>query len=713
LVYDNKMWVMGGRITGDTTKNDVWYSTDGITWTQATAAADWSARAYFGGTVYDNKMWVMGGWTASNTQKNDVWYSTDGATWTQATAAAAWSARHAPSVLTYNNKMWVIGGASESGCGSKSGCVQTYNNSVYYSTDGATWTQATAAANWTARANHTSVVYNNKMWVLGGRAGLAKNDVWYSNLTSSGWVRILGCDAYGCSSPSESSEIISWATNSVQLRVPSVIADNVSTGSIIINQAASGSSLQHTYSGFRILPRITNSNPASGGDGDSVGLFGNHFCQAASCPGSLDANNKVTFYNGVDATSMSNWTDTIATVSVPTGAATGSITLTSATFISNNSATFSVTTVGPASPSNPTSLGQYLNSGLTNALSTGGTASATIYLTMTMTGTASGTTLYPQVEYKPVGTPFDCSGTSVCGSATTGTGVAGPGPIACSDTGNNCAISALPADETYHWQARVKQTKSGADLYSAWVSYPTASPNLESEMDFRIDTTAPSITSGPSAGTPAATSATITWGTSGETSTSQVQYRTVDSFVDNCATNSDCTTLDSNLTLSHSVGLTGLTASTSYYFRVRSMDAAGNEVISSSFNFTSATASSVPVSGIVTSSIFDTGVASGSSYNSIMWRGNLGGAGQDEGKVRFQLSASNSPTGPWTYAGGATCGTSDWWETPANTPVKTKCYTELNNKRYYRYKVQLCSNDCASAGTNSPLVTDVVISWSP
>ncbi|MFA7162277.1 MAG: hypothetical protein WC083_06880, partial [Candidatus Methanomethylophilaceae archaeon] len=39
LVYDGKMWVLGGS-----SRNDVWCSTDGESWTQVTSSAGWSAR---------------------------------------------------------------------------------------------------------------------------------------------------------------------------------------------------------------------------------------------------------------------------------------------------------------------------------------------------------------------------------------------------------------------------------------------------------------------------------------------------------------------------------------------------------------------------------------------------------------------------------------------------------------------------------------------
>jgi leucine-zipper-like transcriptional regulator 1 len=177
VVFDNRIWVIGGS---DSTvlKNDVWYSTDGTNWKQATGSAAFSPRERHSSIVYDNKMWVIGGYDGH--YRNDTWYSTDGITWTEATTTANFPARNAQTSVVYNNKMWVIGGFYHLGqnVGSK--------NDTWYSSDGVTWKEATAAANFPARDYHTSVVYDNKMWVIGGRGnvydypGGGLNDVWSS-----------------------------------------------------------------------------------------------------------------------------------------------------------------------------------------------------------------------------------------------------------------------------------------------------------------------------------------------------------------------------------------------------------------------------------------------------------------------------------------------------------------------------------------------------
>ncbi len=132
---------------------------------------------------------------------------------------------------------------------------------------------------------------------------------------------------------------------------------------------------------------------------------------------------------------------------------------------------------------------------------------------------------------------------------------------------------------------------------------------------------------------------------------------------------------------------------------------------------TASGASSLPIAGTLTSSVFDTTSSSGSiSYNSIFWKGTLGGAGLNEGKVRFQLAAADTPAGPWDFFGGSTCGALDWFDPLGpDTPIElkgTSCISNLNNKRYFRYKVQLCSLDCVSATSTTPTVDDVIVNWS-
>jgi len=91
-----------------------------------------------------------------------------------------------------------------------------------------------------------------------------------------------------------------------------------------------------------------------------------------------------------------------------------------------------------------------------------------------------------------------------------------------------------------------------------------------------VDNTAPVITD-VSSGTPTQIEAIITW-TTGETSTSTVEYGLTSSYT--------ATSTDDSYVTSHSITLTSLTAGTTYHYRVSSSDAVGNISYSSDQTFT-------------------------------------------------------------------------------------------------------------------------------
>ncbi|NOQ23189.1 MAG: T9SS type A sorting domain-containing protein [Candidatus Aegiribacteria sp.] len=172
-VFDGKMWAMGG-CGANSYFNDVWHSSDGINWTCATTSAPWSGRVGHEAVSFDGKLWVIGGGaylTVGFDCENDVWSSVNGVDWTKVTDSAQWAERMGHTVVVYDNKMWLLGGGVS--------LTSTVYNDVWYSTDGENWTRSTASAPWQARESHSSVVHNNKMWVIGGNNGSGPlNDVW-------------------------------------------------------------------------------------------------------------------------------------------------------------------------------------------------------------------------------------------------------------------------------------------------------------------------------------------------------------------------------------------------------------------------------------------------------------------------------------------------------------------------------------------------------
>lgn len=175
VAYDNKMWVIGGEDPIiENHLSDVWYSNDGDIWVEATQDAAFTDRVNHTSTVFDNKIWVIGGQSIGvlGGKKNDVWYSTDGVNWNEATNNASFSGRRGHSTVVFDNKIWVIGGRDVNG----------HQNDVWYSTNGADWQMATASADFPVVSRHASVVFDDKIWVIGGEfiGGAKRNEIWYS-----------------------------------------------------------------------------------------------------------------------------------------------------------------------------------------------------------------------------------------------------------------------------------------------------------------------------------------------------------------------------------------------------------------------------------------------------------------------------------------------------------------------------------------------------
>jgi hypothetical protein len=181
MVYKDRMWLMGGRkLPGKENSNRVWSSTDGVEWILESESAGWCPRVGHAYAIFKDRMYVIGGTEDfyednDETLKNDVWSSTDGKEWRLDTENAGWSKRRDPKVVVFDDKLWIMGGGHWNP-------ENIPRNDVWCSEDGVNWTQVTDAAPWRPRMWFSLAVYRDRMWVLGGwsRADGNYNDVWCS-----------------------------------------------------------------------------------------------------------------------------------------------------------------------------------------------------------------------------------------------------------------------------------------------------------------------------------------------------------------------------------------------------------------------------------------------------------------------------------------------------------------------------------------------------
>ena len=182
FVYQDQLWILGGWFTPQTPNpRDVWKSPDGVQWTRVVEEAPWEHSDLSVALVYKDRMWFMGGRKLPGAENsNKVWSSVDGADWVLETADPGWCPRVSPSFVVFKDRMWVMGGTENFYVDND----ETLKNDVWSSTDGKDWKLETEHAAWSKRTHAQAVVFDGKIWLMGGGRWcpdtVPQNDVWCS-----------------------------------------------------------------------------------------------------------------------------------------------------------------------------------------------------------------------------------------------------------------------------------------------------------------------------------------------------------------------------------------------------------------------------------------------------------------------------------------------------------------------------------------------------
>ena len=156
--YNGRLWIIGGW-DGKNAHNDVWSSRDGIHWERAIHHAPFKPRAGHSTVVYNDRLWVIGGLCFDQNRNiddlNDVWVTSDGKNWTRVTGNAPFSSRGGHSSIVFKNRLWVIGGIATSA-------------DIWTTRNGKEWNRVTNDAAFGSRGGHATVVFNKRIWVIGG-----------------------------------------------------------------------------------------------------------------------------------------------------------------------------------------------------------------------------------------------------------------------------------------------------------------------------------------------------------------------------------------------------------------------------------------------------------------------------------------------------------------------------------------------------------------
>lgn len=188
-VYDDKIWVVGGMTNtrmNTAIYNDVWYTSDGQEWHEAKSGdgeyekglAQVGSRSNHGAAVYDGKLWIAGGVDVQWEKVADVWWTTNGYEWTQATEEGPFLQLDGPELVAFNNHLCLVGGSS-----ARSGGDGGSGRKVWATKDGENWAPYGGDVPWYPRQDPGVLVMNDRLWLLGGESvgyGRRNNDVWYT-----------------------------------------------------------------------------------------------------------------------------------------------------------------------------------------------------------------------------------------------------------------------------------------------------------------------------------------------------------------------------------------------------------------------------------------------------------------------------------------------------------------------------------------------------
>lgn len=159
------------------TLNDVWKSTDGVTWEPLTLKAPWHSRWDHDVGVINDTFYLVSGMSNGTTGYDDIWKSTNGTDWSLVATGTPIGKRQGHVILNYRNALWLIGGLDTA--------TNQGKGEAWYSRDGEHWNKVPFDGAWEGREDHQAVIFKDTLFVFGGMGASWhwKGDIWKAYLT--------------------------------------------------------------------------------------------------------------------------------------------------------------------------------------------------------------------------------------------------------------------------------------------------------------------------------------------------------------------------------------------------------------------------------------------------------------------------------------------------------------------------------------------------
>jgi hypothetical protein len=168
FVFNNRIWIIGGS-DGVRAYNDAWSSPDAIHWTKEADQLPFTPGNHFHVLDFKGKLLLL--------DNNKVWSSTDAIHWTKLTDKIVDADMFGYTPVVFDEKLWLLG------CNRN----QQFSTEILVSSDGIHFEAQDAP--WSPRGGVAAAVYNDKLYITGGKYGGFKegttetefvysNDVW-------------------------------------------------------------------------------------------------------------------------------------------------------------------------------------------------------------------------------------------------------------------------------------------------------------------------------------------------------------------------------------------------------------------------------------------------------------------------------------------------------------------------------------------------------
>lgn len=185
---NDKFFVYGGDIYSYPVL-DCWSTQDGENWTEETSAIPFAWRMQFGSAWDGSAIYIIGGQKNYSipidiTTPTDILRSANGSNWERVGTGIPYFARVLSGAVVYfNGRLWVISGGV---FGALVGSREMYSSAD----NGATWIRENDVP-FSGRYYHDCIVWDNKLWVIGGYNTSGNlRDIWYMD-TNGNWNEFI------------------------------------------------------------------------------------------------------------------------------------------------------------------------------------------------------------------------------------------------------------------------------------------------------------------------------------------------------------------------------------------------------------------------------------------------------------------------------------------------------------------------------------------